>query len=131
MKIIETELTFTFARSSGAGGQNVNKVNSKVTLIWDLENTKSINTFQKDRFLKKYSNFLNADGAIKIISQKYRTQKRNIVDAKEKLEEMLLTIKTPPKRRIDTKPTKSSVKKRIQNKKSKGEVKKNRQKVKY
>ena len=131
LKIDNNELIFTFSRSSGSGGQNVNKVNSKVTLTWDITQTQSINRFVKERFLAKYSNLLNSDNQVKIVSQKYRTQARNIADAIEKLHEMLETVKKPPKSRIDTKPTRSSIKKRIQNKKAKGETKKNRGKVKY
>lgn len=131
MKIKDEELTFTFARSSGAGGQNVNKVNSKVTLIWDIENTQSVSIFVKERFIAKYSNFINNEQQVKIISQKYRTQARNISDAIEKLQEMLNSVKTAPTLRRKTKPTKGSVKKRVDNKKNKGLVKKNRQKVDY
>ena len=129
MKVADDELTFTFARSSGAGGQNVNKVNSKVTLIWDIENTKSINIAVKKRFKEKFSNFINSEDQVKIISQKFRTQARNISDAIEKLHEMLSEVKSPPKRRIDTKPTFGSVKRRIKSKKNNSETKKNRKKV--
>ena len=131
MKIPDDEFTFTFARSSGSGGQNVNKVHSKVSLIWDIQRSSSINTFMKRRFIEKYSNFINSDNKVKIISQKFRTQSRNIADTVEKLHSMLAEVKSPPKRRIDTKPTYASVKKRIKNKKSNSEVKKGRQKVKF
>jgi len=131
MEIPIKELNFTFARSSGAGGQNVNKVNTKVTLIWDIDSSNAISSFVKDRFKKKFSGYINAEGEVKIISQKYRVQSRNIADCSEKLHAMLESVAKPPKERIDTKPTKSSVKKRIESKKSKGEVKKNRKKVDY
>ena len=131
MRIPIAEFDFTFARSSGAGGQNVNKVNTKVTLIWDIEDSKSVNEAVKKRFKIKYSGSINSEGVAKIVSQRYRTQPRNIADCTEKLHEMLEAVAKPPKRRIDTKPTKGSVKRRITGKKNKGEVKKNRKKVDY
>ncbi len=131
MSINEEEFSFTFARSSGSGGQNVNKVNSKVTLIWNIQESKSLNAFQKKRFIKKFSTYLNSNGYVKVVSQKYRTQTRNIADAIEKVQEMFETIKFSPKKRLNTKPTKSSIQKRIKTKKSKGETKKSRQKVKF
>jgi ribosome-associated protein len=131
MKINEEELIFTFARSSGAGGQNVNKVNSKATLTWNINDSKSISSFVKERFIEKYSHFINAEDQVKIISQKYRTQARNRADALSKLFEMLESVKAPPKKRVDTKPTRNSIKKRIESKKSKGETKRSRKKVSY
>lgn len=131
MKILDSEFTFTYARSSGAGGQNVNKVNTKVTLTWDIEKSSSINSFVKDRFITKYTRYITGEGLVKIVSQKYRTQQRNISDTINKLHELLESVAKPPKKRIDTKPTRSSKQKRITSKKNKGQIKKNRKKVDY
>lgn len=131
MKIKTEELTYSFARSSGAGGQNVNKVNTKVTLTWDIHASTSISTFVKERFTHKYTRYMTNEGIVKIVSQKYRTQSRNIADATEKLHDLLETVAKPPKKRVNTKPTRSSVKKRIESKKNKGQIKKNRKKVDY
>jgi ribosome-associated protein len=131
MKIPNTELQFTFSRSSGAGGQNINKVNTKVTMIWEIEKTKSISSFVKKRFIEKFSTYINQDGVVKIVSQRYRNQPRNISDCIEKLHVMLEEVAKPPKKRIDTKPTKGSIKKRITSKKNKADIKKNRKKVDY
>jgi len=68
---------------------------------------------------------------IKVVSQKHRDQTRNIDDCMEKLDLMLKEVLRPPRRRIDTKPTKSSVRKRVDNKKNKSKIKNNRKKVDY
>ncbi|MBT4789959.1 MAG: aminoacyl-tRNA hydrolase [Halobacteriovoraceae bacterium] len=131
MKIPEDEFEFTFSRSSGAGGQNVNKVNTKATLKWDIEKTKSINQSVKDRFKNKFNRVIDGENGVKISSQRFRTQARNISDCIDKLHIMLKEVAKPPKRRVPTKPTKNSVKRRIKNKKSHSDTKKGRQKIDY
>lgn len=125
------ELDFSFSRSSGAGGQNVNKVNTKVTLRWNINKSTSYSFAHKERFFNKYKRRISENGVIQLQSQRYRSQARNISDCIEKLNEMLEIVATPPKRRVATKPTRSSVEKRIKHKKGKSEVKKTRQKVNY
>jgi ribosome-associated protein len=115
IEIPKNELSFTFARSSGPGGQNVNKVNTKAIMTWDMES--SINCFQsiKDRFSIKYKRLL-VDQYVVISSQKYRTQNQNIEDCISKLHEYLSTVEFPPKSRRPTKPSRNSVKKRLDTK---------------
>ena len=130
MKVIKvniSELDFSFSRSSGAGGQNINKVNSKVTLRWNVKKTKSCSKSVIDRFYIKYSRRILENGTIIITSQRFRNQARNIADSIEKLHEMIWSIATPPKIRRPTKPTKASVKKRLKNKKALSDKKKLRQ----
>ncbi|MBK24779.1 MAG: aminoacyl-tRNA hydrolase [Halobacteriovorax sp.] len=125
------ELDFSFSRSSGAGGQNVNKVNTKVSLRWNINKSSSLPKTAKDRFYKKFKRRISDGGVVILHSQRYRSQARNIADCIEKLHEMIEAIAKPPKKRVGTKPTRSSIEKRIKTKKSKSETKKTRQKVRY
>lgn len=121
--IPEKEFTFTFSRSSGAGGQNVNKLNTKVTLHWEIDSSKSCTNELKERFKSKYRQYL-FDGIFICKSQRYRTQKRNIKDCIEKLSAMIRSVENPAKKRVPTKPTKNSVRRRLQSKNIRSIVKK-------
>ncbi|OHB55708.1 MAG: hypothetical protein A2173_05670 [Planctomycetes bacterium RBG_13_44_8b] len=98
--ISEDELVFKTSRSSGPGGQNVNKVNTRVTLLFDVANCKSLGEEQKQRILNCLAGRTDKTGAIRIVSQKYRTQGANRKAAVEKLSRLLLdSLKKPLVRR--------------------------------
>lgn len=123
------EFELRFARSSGPGGQNVNKVNSKVLLYWHVTQSPSLPQSIKDRFLDLYGNRVNQEGYCVIKVDESRDQKRNIQICFEKLQEMLQRACQRPKKRRPTKPTRASKEKRLKEKQVRAETKKRRGKV--
>ncbi|MEZ4873385.1 MAG: alternative ribosome rescue aminoacyl-tRNA hydrolase ArfB [Bdellovibrionales bacterium] len=130
-KIPLTELNISFDRSSGPGGQNVNKVNTKATLRWDFRQSTSIPQDVKDRFEQRFNTRINTDGSVVLQSDKYRSQNRNREACIARLNEWVASVWFPPKKRKKTKPKKSAVEKRLQQKKKHSDTKKNRKKVDY
>jgi ribosome-associated protein len=120
------ECTYTATRSSGPGGQNVNKVNTKVNLSFDLAQSECLTPEQKELVAKKLSSKLTSDGLLLISAQEKRSQLANKQLAQQKLIAWLNKALTKPKKRTATKPTKASKEKRIQSKKIRAEVKKSR-----
>lgn len=127
--IPESELRFTFSRSSGPGGQNVNKVSSKATMHWDAVQSPSLPDDVKQRFLTTYQSRLTTQGEIVIVSQESRDQPKNIQICLDKLRAMVLEVLVPPKKRRPTKPTKGSKVRRLDAKKGRAQVKQNRKPI--
>ncbi|MGV3608167.1 MAG: alternative ribosome rescue aminoacyl-tRNA hydrolase ArfB [Planctomycetaceae bacterium] len=125
--IPDEELHFTFSRSAGPGGQNVNKVNSKATLHWNPSQSAVIPPGVLARFLAANSSKITTSGDIVISSQEYRDQPKNTQACLDKLKQMLCLVLVPPKRRKPTKPTKGSQVRRLAEKKSRSQVKQGRQ----
>ncbi len=118
IQIPASELDFTFVRSSGPGGQNVNKVNSKAVLRWAVAASPSLPGAVKARFLTKFASRLTVEGEILVNSQRYRDQARNIQDCREKLQAMIAAVATPPIKRRATKPSFGSVQRRLTTKRT-------------
>ena len=98
--INENELVFKVSRSSGPGGQNVNKLNTRVTLLFDVKNCGSLSDLQKQRILTRLTNRADKDGVLRVVSQKFRTQKANLNAAVERLQQLLTdALKTRPVRK--------------------------------
>lgn len=121
--IPDEELGFSFARSSGPGGQNVNKVNSKATLRWNPTASAALPDDVRSRFLKLYASRITNDGEILITSQESRDQPKNIAICLEKLRGMIQQVLAAPKKRRPTKPTKGSKQRRLNDKKQRAELK--------
>jgi ribosome-associated protein len=126
IRIPAAEFEITFARSSGPGGQNVNKVNSKAVLRWSVRNSSALPEAVRQRFLQKYAARLTNDGDILLTSQRYRDAPRNSQDCLDKLRVMLLAVAIPPKRRRATRPTKGSVQRRLNAKRKQSASKQSR-----
>jgi ribosome-associated protein len=120
------DLEFKFVRSSGPGGQNVNKVASKVELRLKLASTRALSPGQKQRLMSAHPSHLGADGDFIITSDRFRSQPRNQRDAEERLTAMLLAIRTPPRRRVATRPSRASKARRLADKRARGEAKQRR-----
>ncbi|MGE5806974.1 MAG: alternative ribosome rescue aminoacyl-tRNA hydrolase ArfB [Ignavibacteria bacterium] len=125
--IPETELHFNFIRSSGPGGQNVNKVSTAVQLRFDIINSPSLAEQLKKRLIAVSGNRATKEGILIIEAKRFRTQESNRQDAVERFIGLIRKAEKKPKRRIKTKPSKESKQKRIEEKKKRSEVKKMRQ----
>ena len=126
LTIPDRQLMMSTARSSGPGGQNVNKVNSKVTLHWNPAQCDQLDEAWLRRLKSRYGNRMNRDGQIVLHSDKYRDQWRNLANVRQKLVEMLLECQAPPKVRKATRPTKGSQRRRLDNKRRNSEKKQRR-----
>jgi ribosome-associated protein len=127
-KIISSELNFKTSRSGGKGGQNVNKVETKVEIHFNIQDSEILTDAQKIQIIKKYNALIN-DTTIKVLGNKYRSQLENKLDAIEKLIKLINKLLKPEIKRIKTSPTKSSINKKTETKKRVSELKKSRKKL--
>jgi ribosome-associated protein len=120
----ESEFVYATSRSSGPGGQNVNKVSTKVELRFNLDLTNSFTTEEKARLFLKLKNKINKESEIILVSQSERTQLMNKVTVTEKFYDLISKALTLQKKRKSTRPTLSSRIKRLEGKRSRGNIKK-------
>ena len=119
-------IAFSAVRSSGPGGQNVNKVASAVQLRFDIASCDSLPADVRDRLLALRDRRITADGVIVIKSQEHRSQDRNRQVALDRLVELVRSALAKPKPRRKTRPTRRSVEKRLTDKRRRADIKKDR-----
>jgi ribosome-associated protein len=127
LRIPKTEFSLSFARSAGPGGQNVNKVNSKATLRWNVAASPSLPEEVKSRFFQQFSNRINLSGELVMASDRYRDQLSNVSDCYEKLRHLIEAVLVAPRKRVKTRPSRSSVERRLQQKRNASQRKQRRQ----
>ena len=127
IRIPLSEIEISFIRSSGPGGQHVNKTSTQAELTFDLAHSPSFYEDDREWLLSRIASKIDSNGVLRITSQEYRSQLRNKKAAIEKLQSMLQQAIKRPKKRKKTKPSRTAVEKRISSKKRVGERKKLRQ----
>ena len=126
LEIPDSELQFRFARSGGKGGQNVNKVETKVELLFDVTGSPSLSIHQRELIMERLGSRIGNDGFLKIVAQESRSQWRNREDAVKRFADLLRNALKPKKKRIKTSSSKAGKQKRLDEKKRRGKIKQSR-----
>ncbi|HEY6089492.1 MAG TPA: alternative ribosome rescue aminoacyl-tRNA hydrolase ArfB [Gemmatimonadaceae bacterium] len=126
LSIPRNELDVRVSRSSGAGGQHVNKTSSRVEIFWNIPASRALTDEQRSRLLDKLSAKLTTDGSIRVVASDMRSQTRNRDLAEERLAELIRRALIVPRKRKATKPTRAAKEARLESKKRRSSVKRNR-----
>lgn len=128
LSIGDSEIGFTASRSGGPGGQNVNKVSSRVTLLFDVKNSPSLSHDQKQRIMRKLAGRINKDGVLRVISQRTRSQDVNREDAAARFMQLLREALKVTPRRIPSPTPSAAREKRLTEKRKRTIIKEQRSK---
>ena len=127
--IPDDELIYKFSRSAGPGGQNVNKLNTRVTLLFHAAGSRALTKDQKQRVITNLSSRISEDGFLTVVSQKHRTQNANRIAAQRRLGELLASALIIKRTRKKTDIPYASHQRRLQHKRRRGEIKQMRKRV--
>jgi ribosome-associated protein len=127
IRIPLSELRFQMSRSSGPGGQNVNKLNTRVQMWWDLRESTALPEDVRGRFLAQNATRLTKEGSLQLDCQEFRTQLANRKACLDELSELIRRALVRPKKRRPTKPTRGSQERRLQAKRERSRQKSSRQ----
>jgi len=131
LSIPEDELTYTASRSGGPGGQNVNKVSSRVTLTFDVLQSASLSDLQRQRISNRLSTRINKEGVLRVVSQKTRSQEMNREDATARFADLLRSALAVNPVRKETRVPKAARARRLEEKKKRTMIKQSRAKEKW
>ena len=124
-----SELHFRFARSSGPGGQHVNRSATQVELLFDVANSPSLNETQRQRVLRKLKSRIDKEGVLHLVSQETRSQLRNREEVVDRFQELMREALHVPKRRRPTRPSRVARERRLASKRRRSETKRSRRPV--
>ena len=127
-EIPDEDIEYAYVRSSGPGGQNVNKVASKVELRVKLSRSRALTPGQKRRLFQKFPSYVTRDGDFVVTGDRFRSQAQNQRDVGERLVAMVLSVRFPPRTRVATKPSRNAKARRVSDKRARSQVKRQRQK---
>ena len=131
LSIPRNELDVRVSRSSGAGGQHVNKTSSRVEIFWSIRDSRALNDEQRARLTEKLAARMTSDGSIRVVASDLRSQTRNRELAEERLADLVRRALIVPKKRRPTKPTKASKEARLESKKRHSTKKSERRKTSF
>lgn len=126
VSIPRSELETRATRSGGAGGQHVNTSSTRIELRWNVRTTEVLANDERERVAEKLASRLDGDGALRIVSSSFRSQRQNRAAAEERLAELIRRALAIPRKRVRTRPTRASREARLDAKKRRGRTKRER-----